>query len=1024
MRKSVKIVLGLILGLLLLMIAAPLIFQDSIGKKVVQVINENIDGQFTIEQADLSLFRDFPAISLGLEKPTCLSYAHGDTTELFKAQRLFISLNLWDVLFNNSRLTVHALDLREPVVLIKQLDSLRANYQIAKDTSGSKASNEAFALNIKEYALNNGTISYIDEGTHQSILMQELTHRGTFTAQGDKQFTGSHTTIQSLTVAQNGIPLLKNVEVMMDLKMEISDNNQVFKILPSTIALNAFQLGLEGQIGLVDDQVMFKALSFSSPSTAFKDLFSLLPNAFNEDFKQVISGGAIRFNGLVEGAYSAQKSLYPNWKFDMQVSGGSLQYPAKQVKLQDVAVDIRTGNSSPDLAGAFFHIREFNFKLNDDYVTGSILMDNVFKGLEAKGVLKGNINLSNVAAFYPLGKQTELSGALNFDTKFGFAESAILNSRYDEIDFQGQASLTQFKFKSPGLLPTQIASAHLNFSPSVWTLTQADVNYGSSDFNLQGTIRRPLNLITEHGLAEVSLAHHSKFIDVTELMRSVDTVEVSKGQQDSAPKIVNQMSISFSSHVDRIRYELYECTAGNAKGSLQGNQLAIDNASIVVNGSQFFANIQLNNLMDFIYHDHNLSGKLSLRSPFMDLDKLMAVPSNAQTNVGATNQYFSLPDKMNLDIDFQANQLIFSPLLLKQLKGTSHLEDQVLEIRDMVADAAGGKMILNGVFEAKTNAQPTYNFKYDIKRMEFKNAFTSFFTIAKLAPVFEYIDGFFNSTFIFQGKLKKDNYPDFTSLNVEGFVETLEGAVRGFKPLQDLASKVRIKELEGLQLKNTKNWIKVEDGSVKLSDLKTKVKDVQLTIDGIHPIEGPMNYSILVDIPSKYTQQYTKDLKLDKGIEYYNELMNKIGLNQKLSTDVNLDVQLTGTIREPKIQVGIKPKQGQGSAGSSGMAEVLTDSLKAAGSKYVDEAKSKAVEGAQKILDSAKTSVEKKLEEAGQKAKDEITKKLDTLVGSKVEGSVKQAVDSLGKKILPGGGQAVDSIKNKIKEWNPFKKKK
>lgn len=1026
MRKLLKILLISVAGLFIILLLLPFIFQEAIGRKILDAVNETINGEFSIEQADLSLLRDFPSASLGLIHPVCKSYVGNDTTQLMDAQRIYLSINLWDILLKKDVLTIHQLEIEQPTLSLIAWDSLSANYSIAKDTSGEANNSESLDFKIEEYSISDGHVHYTNLKDNEILHINGLSHRGSFNRTGNLQRTVSETAVDSFSFYQQGIYLLKDVKLDWNLSLDINSTESQYKIVASLLKLNDFSLECEGAIHKSNDVWKIDQFKLSSPSSKFKDIFSLIPNAFTKDFKQVISDGLLSFNGELVGAVNPEKNIYPNWKFALQIDHGSLNYPGKPIKLEDVNIKLRSENSNPQRLGAFLSIEEFKFKMQEDYASATLQMNDLFQNVKVDGQVECKLSFEKWSQFFPFDNGTQMRGKLNLKSKFKFNEEDILNNDYSSIQFDGFTQITDFFLKSQDMLDVHIPKAEMVYSPNDWKLKDAIVHYGNSDFQFNGNLKKPLALLNDQTRTELKISHLSNKIDLNELMQTPETnVTVTPSSITQAPSMLNQLNISFNSNIKKILYDVYECSDGKAMGSLMGNALKVQNAEITVNENHFSGSIQFENMLDYLYTQEALKGTINVGTTMLNLDKLMVTNYKPIEGTASSTVYFSLPENMNLDISLNADQFLFSPLRLANLRGVAHLENQGMEIQNTYADVAGGKMALTGLFEAKTNQQPSYNFKYEIKRLEFRNAFKSFFTISKLAPVFEYIDGVFNSTIIFEGKLKQDNFPDFNSLNVDGVIETLEGAIKGFKPLQEISNRIHIKELEGLKLKNTKNWVRVENGTVVLSEFNTNLKDVQLSIGGSHQIEGPMNYNIVADIPSKFTQQYMKEIKLDKGIEIYNDVMSKLGMNKPIGTELSLDVNLTGTITKPNIHITLRPKQGASSTSVSNMVvQTVKDSLKTAGQNALERGKTVIHETSQKAIDSLKHIADRKVDEIGQKAQDEIKKKADSLLNKTIDSSMKKAIDSVGRKILPNGAESVDSIKSKIKEWNPFKKKK
>ena len=70
---------------------------------------------------------------------------------------------------------------------------------------------------------------------------------------------------------------------------------------------------------LVEDISM--DLKFNSPQTDFKYLMSLVPGAYNENFKDVKTSGKLACNGFVKGVYS--EHTMPGFGINLTIDNGN-----------------------------------------------------------------------------------------------------------------------------------------------------------------------------------------------------------------------------------------------------------------------------------------------------------------------------------------------------------------------------------------------------------------------------------------------------------------------------------------------------------------------------------------------------------------------------------------------------------------------------------------------------------------------------------------------------------------------------
>jgi hypothetical protein len=72
MKKKIFIGIGLFFLVIIgSLFAIPIFFKDQIKAKIEKTINENVDAKVSFASADLSLFKNFPQASVGINKLVC-----------------------------------------------------------------------------------------------------------------------------------------------------------------------------------------------------------------------------------------------------------------------------------------------------------------------------------------------------------------------------------------------------------------------------------------------------------------------------------------------------------------------------------------------------------------------------------------------------------------------------------------------------------------------------------------------------------------------------------------------------------------------------------------------------------------------------------------------------------------------------------------------------------------------------------------------------------------------------------------
>lgn len=1027
MRKLLKVGLFVILGLLVLAFTIPIFYKSTIMEAIKTQASSSINGKFEFKDASISLFRDFPNLAISIEKPQCLAYVNQDTSLLFNGTEIIISLSLWKLLRDRQNTVIKSFGLIKPIINFIQFDSLHNNAQILKTDSNAETVNSNTSLEISYYYIKEGELNYTDKFSNTSSKINNLNHSGNIVQTNDILNLISNTQIQSISYYSNGIPVIENLSLDSKLNLNYSEQNSKYVIKESVFNLNNLKLLCNGDIQLLKDSTIMN-LAIESPGNEFKDLFSILPNAFTKDYKSVESSGTFMFKVELNGIYSALNKFYPNWDLQCSIEKGALKYPQKQLKIQDVALEIKSGNSDISGKDAYLNINSFKMNLNNQLLNGSLQLTDIFQNSTVAGTLKGILNLADLSAFYPMAAGTELSGVIKPDLEFNFNQKTIENSQYSDVKLQGSVLCDLIKYKTKDLPEIKVDQAAIKISPELIVINELNSSFGKSDLKANIIWQEPLKYFTPESSIKLKIVSKSNLVDLTEWISEATPQQNKPNDAALTANDLEGVQVSFESTIAKLVYPEYKITAVKGSGELIGDQLILHNFSAEINYNQIQGKGSFTNLAAYMFQDKVLNGKMQLNANVFDADLFLKIDTSIQATSPASTEAFQIPPEFNFDIGFNANQFIYRPLKMNALQGQMQVVNSEILFQNLNSNAMGGKMFLNGLYSTKEPNNPTFNFKYDLSKVQFSNTFNSILSIRKIAPIMQYIQGFFNSNIIFQGSLDKSLNPIYESINIEGFVETLEGSIKGFKPLDQLASKLNISSLKNLDLKNTKNWLTVKNGFVTIKDFNKKIDDIGITIGGNHKISGEMDYNFLFNIPKNKIDGITKAIKLDKSLDKLSGTLSKYGINGLNSKSLNIAVAMKGSLTNPQFNlkwVNEKGEEQNESTIGNDLKNAIKDSLTNRAEQEIDKLKDKAASELNKYEDSLRKKANEKadsykdeiLEKAGKQA----TKSIDSNILNKAKDILKNPLDSIKK---PGDKVDVDDIKNKMKEWNPFKKEK
>jgi len=159
MKKTLKILGITLLFLIIALFLIPILFKGNIEKMVKKAANDNINGQVEWTALDLSLFRNFPSVSLSLKDISLINTAPFEGDTLVYAKDFSVSMGLMQ-LFKDEGLSIDQLYLDKAFINVKVNSDGTANYDIAKSKDSNESSqdtttpgNDTFQLHLNHYEI-------------------------------------------------------------------------------------------------------------------------------------------------------------------------------------------------------------------------------------------------------------------------------------------------------------------------------------------------------------------------------------------------------------------------------------------------------------------------------------------------------------------------------------------------------------------------------------------------------------------------------------------------------------------------------------------------------------------------------------------------------------------------------------------------------------------------------------------------------------------------------------------------------
>ncbi len=371
-------------------------------------------------------------------------------------------------------------------------------------------------------------------------------------------------------------------------------------------------------------------------------------------------------------------------------------------------------------------------------------------------------------------------------------------------------------------------------------------------------------------------------------------------------------------------------------------------------GTNFSANGEVNNLLAYVLRNEALNGRLALKADQIDLDKWMATGSSGDTPSKpadtASAVPFAVPNNLDFTVLAQADKVHYDKVDLNNLSGSLLIKDETVTMKDIKANTLQGSMEIDGTYSTKNDKNhPDISLSYDVKELDVQQTFKAFNTVQKLMPIGQFLSGKLSSQLTVKGKLGKDMSPQINTLSGDGNLLLIQGFLKKFAPLDQLANQLNVSALQDISVKDIKNYFAFQNGRMTVNPFRVKLPNMNMLIGGSHGFDQSMDYTMQLALPRALLGQ--------KGNALVNNLVSQAtskGIPVQLSDTVYLNVLLGGNIMKPSVKTDLKEAAGKA-------AENLKDQATAMIKNKVDTVKQTVKDSLAQVKNQAVSAVKDEL---------------------------------------------------------------
>lgn len=590
MKKFAKITGIVLAGLLAVLIIVPVAFQGKIKEIVITEGNKLLNAEFGFDDLDISLLRDFPKASVGLEGFWLKGVDEfaGDT--LISVGNLEVAVNVMSI-FGNSGFDVTKVAVEDTYVKAIVLEDGRPNWDVMKATAEEEEEDttaSSFRIQLQRVVVDNLNIIYDDRqgGMYADIANFNIRCSGDMAA--DNALLKLKAAIDALTFRMDGVPLLSKVRMRADLDVDADFANGRYTLKENTLALNAIQATVDGWAALPADGPMDMDIKLNTSDISFKEILSLIPAIYAKDFEGLKADGSVSLHAYAKGQLVGD-SIVPQFEAALKVNDGSFRYPALPTGVDNIEVMAKVCNPGGDIDLTEVDVERFSISvLNNPFaITAKVRtpMSDPDLALTAKGVL----DLGEVKNVYPLEGMT-LDGRVRADMSLAGRMSYLEKEQYERFAANGSIALNNMQLELEGIPAVTIEKSTFTFTPQYLNLSETTVMVGDNDVTADCRFENYLAFALRGSTLKGKLNIKSRHMNLNDFMTETDDVEEpaeevaeSDGESAAAGVLVVPENIDFNMQVDMDEILFNQMTIKNLNGKL-----------VVKDGTADMSNLSMN----------------------------------------------------------------------------------------------------------------------------------------------------------------------------------------------------------------------------------------------------------------------------------------------------------------------------------------------------------------------------------------------------------------------------------------------
>lgn len=491
--------------------------QDEIVQELITDANKDFAGEVKIAGSHISLFENFPYISIDLEHLEVRDGKSQTALTVIDVNDVYVGFDLFTII--SGKMEVKSIKLKDGAIKAIQYPDGSFNIVNAFATQAPVEDvQEEFHLDLKKITLENVDISKLNVESKMKVDVLIEKAVSSFKTTDDKINLGVDSKFILTLILDGDSTIIRNKHFAFDTNFDYLKASEKLVVQPTVAMLENAEFNMEGEIDFKNDVDL--NLKFSGNKSDFGLFMAMAPPDLTPVLKKYDNKGKIFFEALITGKSINGNTPAVNARFGCEDAFFKNTEVDKKLDALNFSGYFTNGEMR-NPSTMEFGIRDFSARPEAGTFTGNLVVKN-FESPDIDLKVNSDFDLNFLAKFFGLKDLYDLMGKV--ELSMNFKDIVDLDQPEKSIERLNESYFTQLKItdlsfgKGSTDLPVKDVDVYIEVEGHEARIDYCNVKIGNSDIALSGSLSDLPAVIHHTDIPVVAkLNVKSKLIDLYEL---------------------------------------------------------------------------------------------------------------------------------------------------------------------------------------------------------------------------------------------------------------------------------------------------------------------------------------------------------------------------------------------------------------------------------------------------------------------------------------------------------------------------